>query len=100
MKVLKKGRPQKGWSIETKCTGNGNGNGGCGALLLVEQRDLYQTSKSCRDETEYFATFQCPECEVKTDLVHRIMLKAPFKAKDLPVANFPAFLKPSSGDPF
>ena len=68
MKVLEKGRPQKGWSVTAKCTGNGNGGGGCGAKLLVEQGDIYKTSSSIRDETDYFATFQCPECFVLTDL--------------------------------
>lgn len=35
MKVLEKGREQRGWSKECRCTGNGNGGGGCNALLLV-----------------------------------------------------------------
>lgn len=68
MKVLEKGRPQKGWATEARCTGQGNGNGGCGAKLLVEQADVFQTSSSARDETDYFATFECPECGVRTDL--------------------------------
>lgn len=68
MKVLKPGRQQKGWSIEIKCSGSGNGNGGCGAFLLVEQDDLFQTSSSCRDETDYYTTFRCPQCGVLTDL--------------------------------
>jgi hypothetical protein len=41
MKILKKGRPQKGWATEAKCTWEGNGGGGCGALLLIEEEDLY-----------------------------------------------------------
>ena len=73
MKVLQKGRQQRGWSIEATCTGIGNGGGGCGARLLVEQPDIYQTSSSCRDETDYFATFQCPECFVLTDLPDRMV---------------------------
>ncbi len=44
MKVIKPGRPQKGWSHEFTCTGDGNGRGGCGAILLVEQEDLYEKS--------------------------------------------------------
>ena len=69
MKVLKKGRPQKGWSKEFICTGKGNGNGGCGAKLLVEQDDLYKTSHTdmCGD-TEYFVTFRCIACGVETDI--------------------------------
>ncbi len=68
MKVLKPGRPQKGWSTEATCTGNGNGDGGCGAVLLVEQDDLFRTTRCCRDEVDYFTTFACPQCGVLTDL--------------------------------
>lgn len=68
MKVLKKGRAQKGWAKELNCTGSGNGGGGCGALLLVEEADLFQTSKTYMDgETDYFVTFECPSCNVLTD---------------------------------
>lgn len=69
MKVLKKGREQNGWAIETLCTGIGNGNGGCGALLLVEQGDLYKTHKyDYGGGHDIFITFRCPDCEVQTDL--------------------------------
>ncbi len=68
MKVLKKGREQKGWSTEAVCTGNGNNGGGCGAKLLVEEADLFRTGSHVRDESDYFVTFKCPECEVMTDL--------------------------------
>lgn len=68
MKVLKKGRKQKGWSKEYNCTGKGNGNGGCGAKLLVEQADLFITSSHCRDETDNFVTFKCMSCGVLTDI--------------------------------
>ena len=69
MKVLKKGRKQSGWAKEMICTGRGNGGGGCGAKLLVEEGDLFSTSSSSYDGgTEYFRTFKCPECGVKTDL--------------------------------
>ena len=68
MKVLKKGRPQKGWSAEFVCTGTGNGGGGCGAKLLVEEADLYQTSSSdYTGDTDYYVTFRCSECGVETD---------------------------------
>lgn len=69
MKVLQPGTGQKGWAKEVKCSGAGNGNGGCGALLLVDVSDLYQTYSSCmgRDE-EWHATFQCVECGVLTDI--------------------------------
>ena len=68
MKVLKKGRDQKGWAKQIACTGAGNDGGGCGAQLLVEEGDLFITSSSCRDETDYFVTFRCPECSVLTDV--------------------------------
>ena len=69
MKVLAKGSGAKGWSKEMKCSGNGNGGGGCGALLLVERNDLFTTSNSdMSGDTEYFTTFKCPECGVRTDL--------------------------------
>ena len=68
MKLIKPGRPQKGWAKEAKCTGDGNGGGGCGAELLIEEADLYITSSSCRDETDYYETFTCAACGVETDM--------------------------------
>lgn len=69
MKVIKKGRFQKGWSKKYSCTGRGNGDGGCGAKLLVEADDLFQTSSSHYDgSNEYYVTFKCPECGVLTDI--------------------------------
>lgn len=68
MKVIEKGRSQKGWAIESACTGQGNGGGGCGAKLLVEKNDVYQTEGGSLGETEYYWTFICPECHVETDL--------------------------------
>lgn len=69
MQVLKKGRPQKGWSQEFTCSGKGNGGGGCGAVLLVSEFDLYETSSSCYDgSTDYYTTFSCSECGVETDV--------------------------------
>ena len=72
MKVLKEGRPQKGWSSEQKCSGAGNHGGGCGAKLLVEEDDLFETCASYmgRDE-EWFTTFRCSACGVLTDIVPR-----------------------------
>lgn len=67
MKVIKEGRPQKGWAAEHTCSGAGNGNGGCGAILLIEESDLFMTSSTCRDETDYYVTFTCCQCGVKTD---------------------------------
>jgi len=71
MKVLKPGRAQSGWSIETTCTGNGNGGGGCGAKLLVEQPDLFKTESWARDEKTTYVTFRCSACSVLTDLPDR-----------------------------
>jgi len=69
MKVLEKGSGQKGWSVKTTCTGNGNGDGGCGAKLLVEQPDLFFTSRSDHGGGhETYTTFECVECGVLTDL--------------------------------
>ncbi len=69
MKVLKKGREQKSWATTEKCSGRGNGNGGCGAKLLVEKTDLYQTCSSHYDgSTENYTTFTCPICSVETDV--------------------------------
>lgn len=69
MKVLKKGSGQKGYAKKCVCTGKGNGGGGCGAVLLVEEGDFYQTSRSYYDgSTDYFTTFRCPQCGVETDV--------------------------------
>ncbi len=84
MKVLKPGRKQKGWATETKCTGTGNGGGGCGAELLVDESDLFQTSHTdMGGDTEYFVTFRCSECGVMTDLPkvpHDVRQRLPSKA--------------------
>lgn len=69
MRILKPGRKQYGWSTETKCTGSGNGGGGCGALLLVEEGDLYRTQSHHYDgSSESYVTFRCIWCSVETDL--------------------------------
>lgn len=77
MKVLKKGRPQKGWSAKAECTGNGNEGGGCGAQLLVEQDDLYRTESHARDEVTNYFTFTCADCGVETDLLSGNNVGAP-----------------------
>lgn len=78
MKLLEKGREQKGWAHEFKCTGEGNGYGGCGARLLVEQADVYETSSGYYDgSTDYYRTFDCPECGVATHIPESVRL--PFK---------------------
>lgn len=69
MKVLKPGREQQGWAREEICTGKGNGNGGCGAVLLVEEGDLFQTASHHYDgSSDYYTTFRCSACRVLTDI--------------------------------
>lgn len=68
MKVIKEGTGQNGWAKELKCTGKGNGAGGCGAVLLVEEGDLFKTSSTARDETTDYITFECCSCNVWTDV--------------------------------
>lgn len=69
MKVIEKGRGQKGWTKEYECTGKGNGGGGCGARLLVSEKDFYITSRGYMDgSSDYYLTFRCPCCEVETDV--------------------------------
>lgn len=69
MKIIKKGHKQKGWSKEFKCAGKGNGGGGCGAILLVEEGDLYYRRDYAYDLSyEVYTTFSCPCCRVETDV--------------------------------
>jgi len=69
MRLIKKGRAQKGWAKEFVCTGDGNGGGGCGAKLLVDMGDLFQTQHTSYDgSTDHYITFRCCECGVETDV--------------------------------
>lgn len=71
MKVIKKGRPQKGWAKEFECTGEGNKGGGCGALLLVEEEDIFisgYVGGNFRETGDPAYSFACPECNVITDI--------------------------------
>lgn len=78
MKIIKAGRPQKGWSKEFTCTGAGNGNGGCGAVLLVEQDDVFGTASHHYDgSSEYYNTFKCAACGVCPDIKDHL----PFRAR-------------------
>jgi len=83
MKTIKKGKTLNGkWAREFTCTGNGNGGGGCGAILLVGKDDLFRTERGdYTGDTDYFVTFKCQECGIKTDLQERA---CPFHARDLP----------------
>ena len=76
MKVLKQGRPQKGWATKCVCTGDGNGGGGCGAKLLVEEADLYKTYSHCMHETDEHVEFTCPCCGVRTEMDDRVVPSA------------------------
>lgn len=83
MKVLEKGRAQKGWAKVYICTGKGNKGGGCGAKLLVEQGDLFKTCSSHYDgSTDYYVTFECIECKVFTDIEDTS--DSPIRLRDLP----------------
>lgn len=85
MKTLKKGRTQKGWAKEFDCTGKGNKDGGCGARLLVEQADVFETKSHHYDgSTDCYATFKCPECGVLTDIPESVGL--PFRPQRREVA--------------
>jgi phage FluMu protein Com len=66
MKVLDRG---PGWSVERDCTGSGNGGGGCGAKLLVEEGDLFETAHTdYGGDRETYVTFRCPQCKKLTDI--------------------------------
>lgn len=80
MRVISKGRKQEGWAHRGVCTGAGNGGGGCGAELMVEQADAYQTRTHNRDELTAYATFMCIACGVETDDP-----TMPSKAHELPL---------------
>lgn len=83
MKIVTPGRQQKGWAKEFACSGAGNDGGGCGAVLLVEQGDLFHTAKHCYDgSSDYFVTFKCAACGVLTDIKG-----APVRANELPTRS-------------
>jgi len=67
LKVLKKGTGQKGWAKKFTCTGYGNGEGGCGAVLLIEEADLFKQRSILGGTTDY-VSFECCECGVGTDV--------------------------------
>ena len=69
MKVIRRGRTQKGWAREEKCTGIGYGEGGCGAELLVEEEDMYLHKYSDGEGgTESCISFKCCECGVWSEM--------------------------------
>jgi hypothetical protein len=69
MKVIQSGDGRKGWAKEFTCTGAGNGNGGCGAILLVEENDVYKTHYyDYGGGHDSYNTFKCPQCGNETDI--------------------------------
>jgi hypothetical protein len=80
VKLLKRGWKQQGWAMERTCSGAGYGGGGCGALLLVEEGDLFLTESHVRDETTTYITFVCSECGVRTD-INNAVIPAHVRAK-------------------
>lgn len=78
MRILEAGNTQKGWSKRLRCTGEGNCNGGCGALLLVEQADIFMTASHHYDgSSDYYQTFKCSSCGVLTDFSDPLPFKPP-----------------------
>lgn len=70
MKVIKSGTGQKGWAKEFACKGYRRNSDGCGALLLVEEDDLFRVYLD-GDYTETgppSPAFKCPECGQNTDI--------------------------------
>lgn len=69
MKVLQEGIIN-GWEIERQCTGLGHGGEGCGARLLVEEKDVFAITK---DKKEYTYNFVCPCCNETTKIPERFV---------------------------
>jgi len=69
MKVIKKGEPTQIWSKKFKCTGFGNNRKGCGAILLVDEKDLFKTTRCLMDgSTITYVSFKCCQCKALTDI--------------------------------
>ena len=69
MKIIKEGRNQKGWAKELECTGEGNSKGGCGAILLVEEGDIFHTHHyDYGGGHDIYTSFECAACGVITDI--------------------------------
>lgn len=66
MKVIKAGRPQKGWAAEQTCRGPTGAKppSGCGAKLFVEEADVivrYVGGSFC-ENGDPVCCFKCPQC--------------------------------------
>lgn len=69
MKVIKEGVPGGLWHPQVTCTGAGNGNHGCGAILELEESDLFHTQHTdYGGDTEHYITIECPCCSRWTDI--------------------------------
>jgi hypothetical protein len=71
MKIKEKGTRQTHWEKEFECTGIGNDHmhKSCGALLIIEEEDLFITSfTNYGGDRETFITFQCIQCGSHTDV--------------------------------
>lgn len=73
MKVIKEG---ESWSIQQTCSGIGINGSGCGAILEIEEDDIYAIVKLIDAETpdflysqhDYCYTFRCPCCNIETEI--------------------------------
>jgi hypothetical protein len=66
MKVLAKGRQQKGWAKEYTCL---MAIGGCGARLLVEEADIHMWGgHDYGDGYDEYASFRCGWCGVENNI--------------------------------
>lgn len=66
MKIIKE---SKKWSKKIRCTSKGNGDDGCGAILLIEARDLYRTYDcDYNGPDSIYNTFTCPCCKALNDV--------------------------------
>ena len=52
------------WAVQIMCTGKGNSDNGCGAVILVEESDLFNTTTVTTVQT----SFHCTECKANTDI--------------------------------
>ena len=69
------------------CGGKGNGGHGCGAKLEVYLDDLFQTSRTdYSGDTEYYATFECPDCGTCNDVNYNSTSSLP-KRNELAIYN-------------
>ncbi len=78
MKVLEMG-PK--WSYKMRCTGSGWAGSGCGALLEIEEDDVFESSHTdIAGDTEYYFSICCPVCNQNTD-VNKSVLPEKVKMK-------------------